>query len=105
LSGFVAIFVNVPISATVLAKSLGVSVGTEQRDPTLALGCRTGGASRKEAIMARASRLISPLDAEYAERREAEERRRETREWLEKRERELGFVKDAPSVAPGKSGN
>jgi len=52
--------------------------------------------------MTQASKLTSPLDAEYAEHREAEERRRETREWLEKRERELGFVKDAPSVAPDK---
>jgi len=26
-------------------------------------------------------------------------RRRQTREWLEKRERDLGFVDDAPSVA------
>jgi hypothetical protein len=55
--------------------------------------------------MTQASKLTSPLDAEYAEHREAEERRRETRAWLEKRERELGFVKDAPSVAPGKSAN
>jgi len=50
--------------------------------------------------MTQASKLISPLDAEYAEHRDAEERRRETREWLDRRERELGFVKDAPSVAP-----
>jgi hypothetical protein len=50
--------------------------------------------------MTLALRLISPLDAEFAEHREAVERRRETREWLEHRERELGFVKDAPSVAP-----
>jgi hypothetical protein len=50
--------------------------------------------------MTQALKLISPLDADYAGHREAEERRRETREWLERRERELGFVKDAPSVAP-----
>jgi hypothetical protein len=50
--------------------------------------------------MTQASKLISALDAEYAEHREADERRRETRAWLERRERELGFVKDAPSVAP-----
>jgi septal ring factor EnvC (AmiA/AmiB activator) len=50
--------------------------------------------------MTQASKLISPLEAEYAEHREAEERRRDTREWLKQRERELGFVKDAPSVAP-----
>ena len=50
--------------------------------------------------MTQALKLISPLDAEYAEHRQAAERRRETREWLEHRERELGFVKDAPSVAP-----
>jgi hypothetical protein len=29
-----------------------------------------------------------------------EKRRRETREWLARRERELGFIKDAPPVAP-----
>jgi hypothetical protein len=50
--------------------------------------------------MTHASNVISPLDAEYAEHREEEGRRRETREWLERRERELGFVKDAPPVAP-----
>jgi hypothetical protein len=50
--------------------------------------------------MTQASKLISPLDAEFAQHREAAERRRETREWLEQREHELGFVKDAPSVAP-----
>ena len=50
--------------------------------------------------MTQALKLNSPLDAEYAEHREAAERRRQTREWLEKRERELGFVKNAPSVAP-----
>ena len=50
--------------------------------------------------MTQTLKLISPLDAEYAEHREAEERRRETREWLERRERELGFVQDAPPVAP-----
>ena len=50
--------------------------------------------------MTQALKLISPLDAEFAEHREAADRRRETREWLEQRERELGLVKDAPSVAP-----
>jgi len=50
--------------------------------------------------MTQASKLISPLDADYAEHREKEERRRATREWLERRERELGFVKDAPPVVP-----
>ena len=67
------------------------------------LGCHYRGLHGEEAIMTQASKLTSPLDAEYAEHREAEERRRETRQWLERRERELGFVKDAPSVAPGKS--
>jgi hypothetical protein len=54
----------------------------------------------KETTMTQTSKLISPLDAEFAEHREEAERRRATREWLGKRERELGFVKDAPSVAP-----
>jgi hypothetical protein len=68
---------------------------------------KPAGLRGREAIMTQASKLTgtSPLDAEYAEHREAEERRRETRERLDKRERELGFVKDAPPVAPGKSGN
>jgi hypothetical protein len=57
-------------------------------------------ASQEDAVMTQASKLTSPLEAEYAEHREAEERRRETREWLERRERVLGFVKDAPPVAP-----
>ena len=47
------------------------------------------------------SGLISPLDAQYTGHREAKERQRETREWLAKRERELGCVIDAPPVAPG----
>jgi hypothetical protein len=53
--------------------------------------------------MSRASNLTNPLDAEYVEHREADERRRETRNWLKQRERELGFIKDAPSVAPGEN--
>jgi hypothetical protein len=57
-------------------------------------------AVRREAIMAEGSKLISPLDADYAEHREAAERQRSTREWLERRERELGLVTDAPPVAP-----
>jgi hypothetical protein len=55
-----------------------------------------------EAIMTQGSNLISPLDAEYTEHRKAEVRRRETRDWLRDRERELGFINDAPSVAPDK---
>jgi hypothetical protein len=47
--------------------------------------------------------LISPLDARYIGHREAEERHRQTREWLEQRERELGFVGDAPPVVPEKT--
>ena len=44
--------------------------------------------------------VTSPLDTRYSAHRDAERRRRETREWLKQRERELGFLKDAPSVAP-----
>ena len=44
--------------------------------------------------------LKSPLDPHYTGHRDAEQRHQETREWLKQRERELGFVKDAPSVAP-----
>lgn len=50
--------------------------------------------------MAQTRTLPNPLDAHYAGHREAEQRRRETREWLKQRERELGLVKDAPPVAP-----
>jgi hypothetical protein len=50
--------------------------------------------------MTQASNLISPVDARYTEHRDAEQRHRETREWLIQRERELGFIKDAPPVAP-----
>jgi hypothetical protein len=50
--------------------------------------------------MSRDSTLISPLDSHYTGHRDAEQRRRETREWLEKRERELGFIHDAPAVVP-----
>jgi hypothetical protein len=46
--------------------------------------------------------LISPIDPQYTAHRDAEKRRRETREWLERRERELGFVSDAPSMVPEK---
>jgi hypothetical protein len=57
--------------------------------------------AQQETIMTHALNQISPLDAQYVEHREATERRRETREWLKKRESELGFVKDAPPVVPG----
>jgi hypothetical protein len=50
--------------------------------------------------MTQAPHLPNPLDAEYVEHREAEERHRQTLEWLKQRERELGFIKDAPPVAP-----
>ncbi len=50
--------------------------------------------------MTKASALISPIDSQYTGHRDGEQRRRQTREWLRKRERELGFVSDAPAVAP-----
>ena len=50
--------------------------------------------------MSQDSALISPLDAHYTGHREEARRRRETRDWLKQRERELGFVEDAPAVAP-----
>lgn len=49
------------------------------------------------------STLISPLDPRYTGHRDAKARQRETREWLAKRERQLGCVVDAPSVAPEKA--
>jgi hypothetical protein len=44
--------------------------------------------------------LESPLDANYTEHRDADQRHQETLDWLKRRELELGFIKDAPSVAP-----
>jgi hypothetical protein len=52
--------------------------------------------------MTKASALISPIDPQYTGHRNAKERDRQTREWLRKRERELGVVSDAPAVAPEK---
>jgi hypothetical protein len=49
--------------------------------------------------MMKDSTLISPIDPRYSGHRDGEKRRRQTREWLAKRERELGFVSDAPPVA------
>lgn len=48
------------------------------------------------------STLLSPLDAAYTAHREAANRQRETRAWLDQRERELGFVDDAPPLAEAK---
>ena len=53
--------------------------------------------------MTKESAIISKIDAQYTGHREAEARARQTREWLRKRERERGFVSDAPSVAPEKT--
>ena len=47
---------------------------------------------------------VSPLEAQFTAHRDADKRRRETQEWLEQRERELGFVDDAPAVVPEKHG-
>jgi hypothetical protein len=49
--------------------------------------------------MTRDTILKSPLDPNYTYHREAENRHRETREWLKQREREVGRVKD-PAPAP-----
>jgi hypothetical protein len=46
--------------------------------------------------------VIHPIDAKFTGHRDEEERRRRTREWLRKREQELGFIKDSPSVSPDK---
>jgi hypothetical protein len=42
----------------------------------------------------------NPLDARYTAHRDADDRRRQTREWLRQRERKLGFVLGAPPVVP-----
>jgi hypothetical protein len=46
--------------------------------------------------MSHASNLVLPLDPGYTAHREAEERRKETREWLRRREPES----QAPSIVP-----
>lgn len=46
--------------------------------------------------MRRTSDLVLPLDAGYTAHREAEERRKQTREWLRRRERQSR----TPSVVP-----
>ena len=51
--------------------------------------------------MTHASNQINPLDAEYAEHREAAERRRETREWLKKRESDWALSRMRPRLYPG----
>jgi hypothetical protein len=45
--------------------------------------------------------LLTPLDASYTGHRDAAQRHRETKEWLKRREQELGFT-DAPPSAPDK---
>jgi hypothetical protein len=50
--------------------------------------------------MLKQSTLPNPLDAQYTGHRDAAKRQLETKEWLRQREREMGFVTDAPSVAP-----
>jgi hypothetical protein len=47
----------------------------------------------------------NPLDSNIPLTEDTERRRTEIREWLDRRERELGLVKDAPAAAeehPGK---
>jgi hypothetical protein len=56
----------------------------------------------KDAAMQATSNLILPIDPEYTGHREAEQRHRETREWLRRRERELDLHTDMPSIAPDK---
>jgi len=54
-------------------------------------------------VVHRIASSTAPAAAQYTGHREAKERQRETREWLAKRERELGCVVEAPPVAPGKA--
>jgi hypothetical protein len=57
------------------------------------------GAELRSAML-KQSILPNPLDAQYTGHRDAEKRHLETKEWLRQREREMGFVTDAPPVAP-----
>jgi hypothetical protein len=50
--------------------------------------------------MLKQSTVLNPLDAKYTAHHGEEARRRATKDWLRQRERELGFVTDAPPVAP-----
>jgi hypothetical protein len=45
------------------------------------------------------SRIALPYEPEYVGHREADERRRKTKEWLQLREREL--AEPSPSIVPG----
>ena len=74
-----------PLAALVEAKGntlTTISVCIPARDEAPTVGAIV------EAIMTQAH-LLNPLDAEYVEHREAEERHRETLQWLKRREREL----------------
>lgn len=50
--------------------------------------------------MMHGSTLTLPMDPGYTAHREAEQRRRETKDWLRKREQELGFTVEAPPLSP-----
>jgi hypothetical protein len=50
--------------------------------------------------MLKQSTLPNPLDAQYTAHCEEGARRRATKEWLRRRERELGFITEAPPVVP-----
>jgi len=52
--------------------------------------------ARKEISMLQTSKFILPYEPGYTGHWEAEKRRKETREWLRKREREIA----APSIVP-----
>ena len=53
--------------------------------------------------MTRDTILKSPLDPNYTYHREAENRHRETREWLKQREREVSRVKDPAPDLPDRN--
>jgi hypothetical protein len=44
-------------------------------------------------------KLVLPTDPAYTAHRDTEKRHRETVEWLRRRECELGYAADAPSLA------
>jgi hypothetical protein len=46
------------------------------------------------------SKIVLPYEPQYTGHREAEKRRKQTREWLRRRERELAERHLAPSIVP-----
>jgi hypothetical protein len=49
------------------------------------------------------SRIVLPYEPQYSGHREAEKRRKQTHDWLARRERELAELHRSPSIVPDRS--